>query len=69
MSVNRKSTKEDVEFSLKHGVDVTGHPELMEVSRKGDSKGMGHVIEALRMRQRDIHKLVSFTRCKSDDEN
>ncbi|GJD31140.1 hypothetical protein PMNALOAF_2393 [Methylobacterium adhaesivum] len=63
MSVNRKSAKEDFELSLNHGVDVKGHAELMEASRNGDFEGMGHVIEAFRMRQRDIHKLANFRRC------
>ena len=63
MSVNRKFSKEDFELSLNHGVDVKGYAELMGVFSKGDFKGMGLVIEALKMGQRDIHKLAKFRRC------
>ena len=52
MSVNQKSAKEDFELSLNHDVDVKGHAELMEASRNGDFKGMGHVIKAFKTGQR-----------------
>jgi len=63
MSVNRKSAKEDFELSLSHGVDVKGRAELMGEFSKGDFKGMGLAIEALKIGQRDIHKLANFRRC------
>ena len=68
MSANWKSVKEDLDFSLNHGEDVKGRAELKEAFSKGDSKEMGHVIEAFKMGQRDNHKLANFTRCAHEDE-
>ena len=68
MSANWKSVTEDLDFSLNRSDDVKGRAELKEAFSKGDSKEMGHVIEAFKMGQRDNHKLANFTRCAHEDE-
>jgi hypothetical protein len=67
MSGNWKAVKEDLDWSINKGDGVNGRNELKSVIAKGDHTSVHAIGNALKMGQRDAHKVANFLRCAHED--
>jgi hypothetical protein len=67
MSGNWKAVKEDLDWSLNKGEAVNGRDELRSVIEKGDHTSVEAIGIALKMGQRDGHKVANYLRCAHED--
>ena len=67
MSGNWKAVKEDLDWSINKGDEVRGRNELKSVIAKGDHTSVNAIGDALKMGQRDGHKVANYLRCAHED--
>jgi hypothetical protein len=67
MSANWKAVKEDLDWSINKGDEVRGRNELKSVIAKGDHTSVHAIGDALKMGQRDGHKVANYLRCAHED--
>jgi hypothetical protein len=67
MSGNWKAVKEDLDWSLNKGDAVSGREELKSLIEKGDHTAVLAIGDALKMGQRDGHKVANYLRCAHED--
>lgn len=67
MSGNWKAVKEDLDWSLNKGEAVNGRDELRGLIEAGDHTSVEAIGTALKMGQRDGHKVANYLRCAHED--
>jgi hypothetical protein len=67
MSANWKAVKEDLDWSINKGDEVRGRNELKSVIANGDHTSVQAIGDALKMGQRDGHKVANYLRCAHED--